>query len=71
MSRDGPGQNHFPKRNQKIGKGRCNTEEGHSKTGKDILTKERKVKVYSKTGKDVLKQEKNGDLSRPASLPRF
>ena len=43
LSRD----NHFPKRNQKTGKGR-------SKTQKDIL---KPKKIRSKTGKDVLKHE--------------
>ena len=36
LSRDVPGQNHFPKRNQKTGKGR-------SKTGKDVLKQEKYV----------------------------
>jgi hypothetical protein len=60
LSRDVPGQNHFPKRTQKTGKGRSKTGKRRSitgkrrsKTGKDVPNR----KGRSKTGKDVLKQE--------------
>ena len=39
MSRDVPGQNHFPPK--KTGKGRSKTGKGCSKTGKDVLNQER------------------------------
>ena len=48
LSWDVQGQNHFPKRTKKTGKGRSKTEKRRSKTGKG----------HSKTGKDGLKQEK-------------
>ena len=39
-----PGQNHFPPKNQKTGKGRSKTEKRRSKTGKDILKQKRTFK---------------------------
>ena len=36
-----PGQNHFPKRTQKTGRGRSKTRKRRSETGKDILKQEK------------------------------
>jgi hypothetical protein len=48
LSRDVPGQNHFPKRTLKTGKGSSKTGKRRSKTGKG----------RSKTRKDVVIQER-------------
>jgi hypothetical protein len=37
LSWDVPGQNHFPKRTKKTGKGHSKTGKGYSKTEKDVL----------------------------------
>ena len=60
LSRDVPGQNHFPKRTQKTGKGR-------SKTGKSC-SKTRKGRY--KTKKDVLKIG-NHKKNCPRPVPDF
>ena len=61
LSREVLGQNHFPKRALKTGKGRpkaekrrSKTKKGHCETGKDVLKQKRTVqnrKRCSKTGK--------------------
>jgi hypothetical protein len=48
LSRDVPGENHFPPKKEKTGKGRSKIGKGRSKTGKDVLKQE----------KYILKQEK-------------
>ena len=40
LSLDAQGQNYFPPKKQKTGKGRSKTGKGHSETGKDVLKQE-------------------------------